>query len=296
MTRKNEDRFGISDPHTAADVSAPAASATIPTPPQQAASPLSFVTPTEFVEIPSHGKFYAEDHPLHNKTVIEIKQMTTKEEDILTSQELLRQGKAMDRFVKQIILDKAIDPDTLLIGDKNAVLVAARRSGYGADYKTRVSCPSCQHQSNYQFDLNSASYTDGTEEAENEDNVSIAESGNYVITLPVTKWSVEVKPLNGEDEREILATAEKRKKRKLPEDTLTTQMKLFIVSIQGITDRTQINEAVSIMLARDSRALRDAYKRVTPNIDLTQDFSCSECSYSGDMEVPFTTDFFWPKQ
>jgi hypothetical protein len=295
MTRKNEDRFGISDPNTAADASAIAASAPIPSPTQQE-SPLSFVAPTEFVELPSRGKFYAEDHPLYNKTIIEIKQMTTKEEDILTSQELLRQGKAMDRFVKQIILDKTIDPDTLLIGDKNAVLIAARRSGYGADYKTKVICPSCQQQSTYQFDLNSASYTDGIEESEGEENVSIAESGNYLIKLPVSGWSVEVKQLNGKDEKEIMETAEKRKKRKLPEDTLTTQMKLFIVSIQGITDRPKINEAVSIMLARDSRALRDAYKRITPNIDLTQDFACSECSYSGDMEVPFTTDFFWPKQ
>ena len=295
MTRKNEDRFGINDLNTAADVSAHAASAPIPTPTQQV-SPLSFVAPTEFVELPSRGKFYAEDHPLHNKTVIEIKQMTTKEEDILTSQELLRQGKAMDRFVKQIILDKSINPDTLLIGDKNAILVAARRSGYGADYRTKVACPSCQQQANYKFDLNSAISTDGSEEAQNEDNVSIADSGNYIIDLPVSGWSVEVRPLNGKDERQILDTAEKRKKRKLPEDTLTTQMKLFIVSIQGITDRDQIDEAVSIMLARDSRALRDGYKRIMPNIDLTQTFVCSECDYTAEMEVPFTTDFFWPKQ
>ena len=111
MTRKNEDRFGIDDLNTAADASAAAVSAPIPTPTQQA-SPLSFVAPTEFVELPSRGKFYAEEHPLHNKTIIEIKQMTTKEEDILTSETLLKKGVAINRMVGSLLLDKNIKRET----------------------------------------------------------------------------------------------------------------------------------------------------------------------------------------
>jgi len=44
----------------------------------------------------------------------------------------------------------------------------------------------------------------------------------------------------------------------------------------------------------DSAYLRRAYKESAPNIDLTQHFSCENCTYEQDMEVPLTADFFWP--
>ena len=84
---------------------------------------LSFVAPTEFVEIPSRGKFYPQGHPLHGKQTVEIKHMTAKEEDILTSQTLLKKGVALDRFLQSVMLDKSIDISTLLVGDKNALIV-----------------------------------------------------------------------------------------------------------------------------------------------------------------------------
>jgi hypothetical protein len=69
-------------------------------------SPFSFVVPTEFVDLPSEGRFYAEGHPLHNESTIEIKQMTAKEEDILTSRSLLKKGIALDRVLRNVIIDK----------------------------------------------------------------------------------------------------------------------------------------------------------------------------------------------
>ena len=103
-----------------------------------ALSPLNFVTPTEFVELPSGGQGYPETHPLHEQETIEIKFMTAKDEDILTSQALLKKGIALDRFLENIVVNKNIDTSSLLIGDKNAVLVAARGSGYGFDYDSEI--------------------------------------------------------------------------------------------------------------------------------------------------------------
>ena len=298
MSRNNEDRIGIKDRNAGAE--APITTNPIPPqiqePPQQPASPLSFVAPTEFVVLPSEGKYYPQGHPLYGQKTIEIKHMTTKEEDILTSQSLLKTGKALDRFIEEVIVDKRINPNSLLVGDKNAILISARISGYGEDYTTQVLCPSCQSQSSYEFNLRSVNVSHGGVE-QNSEFVSETGGGTFLVdSLPVTNWLVEVKPLTGEDEAKLIASIEVRKKHKLSEDVLTKQITSFIVSIDGVTDRAQISHAVSQMPARDSRFLRTIYNEVIPNIDLKQNFTCSECGFSGDTEVPFTTDFFWPKQ
>jgi hypothetical protein len=300
MSRNNKDRLGVGDLHSGAEVppldySTPTQAKSAPIEAPRSSSPLSFVSPTEFVELPSGGKFYDQDHPLHGQDVIEIKHMTTKEEDILSSSTLLKQGKALDRLLQQIIVEGGIDSDNLLIGDRNALLVAARKSGYGSLYSTQTPCPSCQENIRYDWDLDEAVKITG---AEPDPAVATeTNSGTYVIhKLPVTGWDVEVRPLTGKDEKSMMKSAEARKKQNLPEDTLSTQMSLFIVSISGVTDRLQIIEAISKLPARDARYLRGTYKKIMPNIDIRQNFACPNCDYSGDMEVPFTTDFFWPQQ
>ena len=126
-----------------------------PTPPTSQASDLfAFINPTEFVDLPSKGLFYPEGHPLHNQAVIEIKHMTAKEEDILTSEALLRNELAIDRLLESVIVDKSIKVGDLLLGDKNAVLIATRITGFGSFYDVTANCPSCSKSSEYTFDLN----------------------------------------------------------------------------------------------------------------------------------------------
>ena len=90
--------------------------------------------PTEMVDLPSKGYFYANGHPLSSGKV-EVKYMTAKEEDILTSQNLIQQGLVIDKLLQSLIVDKSIKLGDLLIGDKNAIMVAARVLGYGKDYQ-----------------------------------------------------------------------------------------------------------------------------------------------------------------
>jgi len=250
---------------------------------------LHFVAPTEFVELPSKGLLYPEGHPLHKKEEIEIKLMTAKEEDILVNKSLLKKGIALDRMLQSIIVDKRIKLDDLLVSDKNAMIIAARISAYGADYKAQINCPSCATSNNYEFDL---------EEKEikyvydhDREDVSVAENGNFLITLPRTKVEVEFRLLRGSDEKKLLAS-NKKNKGIIP---LTDQFKTFIVSINGEADRDLINRFINAMPAYDSKHLRMAYTDVLPNVDLKQYFECSECDHSQDMEVPFTVEFFWPR-
>lgn len=256
---------------------------------------LSFATPTEFVDLPSRGQYYPENHPLHGQESIEIKFMTAKEEDILSSKTLIKQGVAIERLLKSVIVDKRINPDTLISGDRNAILVATRITGYGAEYDTKITCPSCMNSGDHSFDLNEVEVKT-VDEAEEDDTYEITENGNIVTTTPMTNIRVEMKLMTGKDESYLSRLIESKRKKKLPETTLTDTLKILIVSLNGETSKDLINQFIKVVPARDSRHLRSVYEKASPNVDMTQNFECDTCGYITDMEVPFTPDFFWPKQ
>ena len=252
----------------------------------------SFVVPTEFVELPSKGRYYSEVHPLRNQETIEIKQMTAKEEDILTSRTLLKKGIALDRVMQSLICNKAIDPNSLLLGDKNALIVSIRSTSYGNIYTTQVECPSCGASQEHSFDLNelqpyAGRKFEGLNVAENDD-------GTFTTILPRSGAEVAFKLLTGHDERKMANLAETDKKARRSRN-VTRQLETTIVSVNGSTDLENIRYVVENMPSADTRHLRTVYRLAMPDLDMTQDFVCSECDYSEDMEVPLSVDFFWPQ-
>jgi hypothetical protein len=253
-------------------------------PPQQTGG-FSFVVPTEFVELPSQGRFYPQGHPLHGKDNVEIKQMTAKEEDILTSRSLLKKGVALDRLIQSLIVDKAIDPSTLLVGDRNAIIVAARVSGYGNDYSTNITCPACETKQTYTFDLNTASMLRGETNAELQ--VSDNRDGTITCILPKTQATLVVRLVTGKEERKLLNTTG-------DQGLVSRQLQSVIVSVNGDSSPQAIQYAAHNLPSFDSRHLRMILKDATPNIDLTQTFTCTNCQHTQEMEVPLTADFFWP--
>lgn len=265
-----------------------------PVAPNGSAGLLNFVTPTEFVELPSKGKLYPVGHPLKDKEFIEIKEMTAKEEDILTSKALAKKGATLDRFISSVLIDKTIDAETLLSGDRQAIILAARISGYGADYETEVVCPFCDKKQRHVFNLlEKLPHLGG--ESEQEVSFKITEKGTVIVELPSTKWRVELKALTGKEEK-ILASFVQNNKAKEKADTfIVDQLKLMILSIQEITDRKTIEEAISVMPAKDSRFLRQTYNKLMPAIDLNHSFECKECGLDTQLEVPLNADFFWVK-
>jgi hypothetical protein len=264
------------------------------TPPQvqQETAGFSFVVPTEFVELPSGGRFYPETHPLYGQTTIEVKQMTAKEEDMLTSRTLLKNGVAIERVIQSLIMDKRINPDSMLVGDRNAVIIAARISGYGSDYNTNVSCPSCGTTQEYGIDLRDANVYSG----QNADALGVVDNGNgtFTTTLPKTRVQVAFRLLNGADEKNLVTQLESARKRKRPEQAITTQIRNMVVSVNGDESIQALNYLIENIPSLDARHLRTCYREVAPNIDLTQVFQCGECGHEQDMEVPLSADFFWP--
>mgnify|MGYP003136597593 CR=1 FL=1 len=266
-------------------------------PPPQAlgsneAVPFSFVVPTEFVELPSEGRYYPEGHPLHNQETIEIKHMTAREEDLLTSRALLKKGIALERLLDSVIINKNIRAADLLVGDRNAILVAARISGYGPDYKTKVTCPACGTVQSSVFNLNNLNSFYGTgysdQEAVHQGN------GIFTTTLPRTKVEVTYKLLRGNDERNLMNKLENQKKAKKEESLVTDQLRQIIVAVNGATDQASINYLVDNIPSIDASHLRFTAKLTTPNVDMAQDFECQACDFEQELEVPLTADFFWP--
>ena len=277
MVRNNEERFGPRN--TGGDE----------TPVTAPESLLQFVTPTEFVEIPSRGIGYPVGHPLCGKETIEIRYMTAKDEDILTSRSLIKKGIALERLISNLIVDKTIMPSTMLSGDRNAIVIAARASAYGHLYKTTVTCPSCQAKQKYAFDLADPDVYHGDET--NEYNIKTLDNGNYLITLPVSNFEVEVKLLRGEDEAKAVKIINDKK---TENSLISNQMKLFIVSVNGHNQPGVIQYFIENAPSSQTRMLREAYDLVTPNVKIKGDFECEKCNHEEAMEVSLGADFFWP--
>tara|TARA_R100000900_G_scaffold138258_1_gene117173 strand:- start:514 stop:1365 length:852 start_codon:yes stop_codon:yes gene_type:complete len=281
---RNKDRLGG---HTPEPAEAPQQ------PVEKAFDPLSFVAPTEFVDLPSKGN-YPETHPLHGKEVIEMRFMTAKEEDILSSQTLLKKGLAIERMLDSLIMNKAIKAQDLLVGDRNALIIAARISGYGANYKTQIGCPSCGTRTHFDFDLTNQKIHESSESEQL--NLKKLPNGNFTTKMPYSGFNIEFKLLDGKDEQMLTKLAADKKKRKMTETILTDQFKQMIVGIEGHSDRSIIARYVDNMPTLDSTQLKACYKVASPDVKVSSDFECNSCGYSQEMEVPFNTDFFWPNR
>tara|TARA_A100001391_G_scaffold160336_1_gene118919 strand:- start:3948 stop:4802 length:855 start_codon:yes stop_codon:yes gene_type:complete len=253
---------------------------------------MSFVVATEIVDLPSKGQFYPQGSPLHGVESLEIRHMTAKDEDILVNKSYITKGVVLDRLLQSVLVDKTVSVDDLLVGDKNALLVAARITGYGPEYNTKVLCPACGSISENAFDLDEVSSTQANTDLY---KASQTANGTFLLTLPNSGVEIQIRPFTGRDEKNIINSNKMRKKNKLPELGLTDQMKKYIVSVNGSENKKDISDFVDVMPALDSRYLRGAYKEVIPNVDLAQHFECPECGHEQEMEVPFNTDFFWPK-
>lgn len=280
MSRNSQDRLGSQAPSADPPIPAPSTS-----------SQLEFVVPTEFVELPSKGLLYPEGHPLCEVSEVEIKFMTAKEEDILTDKVLLKKGLALDRLMSNIILDKSINPDMLLTGDRTAIMIAARKSAYGPEYDTKTVCPVCFSHGRHTFDLDNAEvrFNQGKDVASIDDNMTIR------VTTPRSKVKVALKFMTGHDEKKILEKQNNNKRLKLPENSLINQLRTIIVSVNDNTDRRYINSFIDAMPAFDSRYIRDIYQKNNPTIQLKEEYVCGECNATSMVDVPFTTDFFWPQ-
>ena len=248
-----------------------------------------FEIPVESVPLPSLGKVYDAESPLYGQETIDIRSMTAREEDILTSRSLIMKGTVITELLRSCIIDKRIDPDAMLSGDRNAVMTALRITGYGAGYKVEVDCPACGERSKQSFDLSELPIKRlGVE--------PVAEGANIFETkLPRTKAVVRFKFLTGHDEQEITTAAERAKKQGMKADNLVTQrLRYAITSVNGITDKGKINMFVRNIPASDSLFLRKHIDANEPGVEMKSWMDCPSCLEHSEVRLPMGASFFWP--
>ena len=237
--------------------------------------------PTEVVDLPSKGYFYIDGHPLSSGKV-EVKYMTAKEEDILTSQNLIQQGTVIETLLQSLIVDKTINIKDLLIGDKNAIMVAARILGYGKDYEFEYANE--EHKVDLTkvepVDLDFSKFTKGKNE--------------FSFKLPTSERSITFKLLTGNDESDIASELKaKQKISKSRSSELTTRFKRMLSSVDGNSEKEYVNNFVdNEFLSRDSLAFRQYLSTITPDMDMTTTIVDST-GKDTEVTIPVTVRFFW---
>lgn len=242
---------------------------------------MEFKLPTETIELPSKGLLYPEGHPLASGTV-EMKYMTAKEEDILTNQNYIKNGTVIDKLLQSLLLTEFNYGD-LLIGDKNAIMVAARILSYGKDYS---------------FEYAGEQQTVDLSLMNNKDiDYSILKRGQneFHSTLPHSGNTVTFKLLTHGDEKKI--EQEIKGLQKINKDNIaevSTRLKYMITSVNGSTERADIRKFVdNFLLAKDARALRDDYNKISPDLKLVFTYEDSE-GVDREATLPVGINFFWP--
>ena len=237
--------------------------------------------PTEVVDLPSNGLLYPKGSPLSSGK-IEIKYMTAKEEDILTSANLIKQGVVVEKLLESLIVDKSIKVDDLLIGDKNAVLIASRILAYGKEYEVEV------EGQKIEVDLTKL------KDKKLDESVVTNGANEFEFELPATKRKLTFKMLTSGDEKVIDEEIKGYEKIHGIGYELTTRLKHQIISVDGDSKKASINSFVdNEFLSRDSIAFRTYVAEIQPDVDMTSTFTDSEGNEK-EFTVPMTVTFLWP--
>ena len=247
--------------------------------------------PSEVVDLPSKGLLYPKDHPLASGQ-IEIKYMTAKEEDILTSRTLIQKGIVLDKLMESVIIQDGVQLDDILLGDKNAIMIATRILGYGKDYSVELVDPDSGEKQKETFDLTKI------EDKEIDEKLFKGGKNEFDFELPASKVKITFKLLTHKDEKEIdeeLKALKKFQKESGVTSEITTRLKKAILSVDGDQTRKRINEFVdNELLSRDSLALREYLREITPDIDLSFTFVSEATGETSTMDIPLNVEFFWP--
>ena len=250
-----------------------------------------YAFPTEVLALPSKGLLYPKDHPLSSGT-IDVKYMTAKEEDILTSSNLIEKGLVIDRLLESVIANPKVKLDDLLIGDKNALMLGTRVLGYGKEYVVEIEDPDTSLKVEFNVDLTTL------ESKKIDEELFKSGENKFSFTLPHSKKTLEFKLLTHKDEQQVDATLKQYSKiEKVTgvSSALTTRLKKQILSVDGETDIKVINDFVdNQFLALDTKAFRKHTVAITPDIIFETEYE-SQIGELHTVNIPVGVGFFWPE-
>ena len=260
-----------------------------PQPQQTQQAMATFDFPTQVISLPSEGKVYPESNPL-SKGTLEIKYMTAREEDILADRNLINKGIVLQKLLESVVVQPGVNADDLIIGDINAVYLATRMLGYGPDYDVEITDPFSGEKQKVTIDLSKI-------ETKDIDYSKLNPQNRYELTLPVSKKKLVVRLLTHKDEKDInqeIQAMERLTKGKSVGTDVTTRFKYMIVEVDGNSDRGFINKFVPNMLAGDTKALRNFFRELSPDLNMKYEFVSDVTGEAEALDIPFGINFFYP--
>lgn len=247
----------------------------------------TFDFPTEIISLPSKGLCYPESNPL-SKGEVTIKLMTAKEEDILTSTNLIRKGMQLDKLLESIVVESGVNINDLVIGDKNAILITSRILAFGPEYNVKLTDPFDGEEIETTIDLSKIQIKEIDESKLNRQN-------EYSFTLPQSKVVIKFKLLTHGDEILINKDIEASQKTLKQSNEITTRYRRIIVEVDGNKDAGYISNFVANrLLAADSKALRKEIASMSPDLDLKFDYTSPVTGETEALKIPFGIGFFYP--
>jgi hypothetical protein len=244
-----------------------------------------FQVPTETVELPSKGAFYAS-----GKKSVTIKYLTAEEDDILFSPDLIRSGRVLDVLLDKAVLDKDIRPENMLSGDRNFLLVQIRKTGLGNDYiPGEMACPACSqlHEPVINLDLLKSKSLELMPDSQ----------GEYDVTLPIMKMTIKFRLLTGQDEKRLAKLSEVKSGKaggvKISK-LVTEKYVMQIMEVNNNRDKLYIKKFISAMPMKDSGFFREYVRRIEPGLDLSYEFECPSCGALDIKDIPITPKLFYP--
>lgn len=248
-----------------------------------------YAPPVSTVKLPSRGLTYPLESPLYKCESIDIKAVTAKEENILASTTLIKKGVVLTELMKACLTNRSIDPDSMLVGDRNAVLVSIRVSAYGARYEANVTCPECGEPQDHDFDLSKLTLkTLDVEPAGGPGN------NEFEFALPTSGKLVHFKLMDGVTVNKLDRDMEAIRKKTGREQGVTMRLMSQVTKLQGVSDAKNLPRALENLPALDAKALRAYMDKMAPGVDMEQEFECSSCGKTQEVEIPIGTGFFWP--
>jgi hypothetical protein len=268
---------------------------TVPPPGQAEPHPADddYSPPVSSVKLPSKGLVYAGDNPLYLCEAVDIKSVTAKEENILSSAALIKKGVVLTELMRACMTNRTVDPDTMLVGDRNAVLVAIRISAYGPRYQARVSCPECGEPQDHDFDLSRLTL-------KTLDVAPCSGPGNneFEFALPSNDRRVRFRLMDANTVSRLDRDLEAVRKKTGRDQGVTLRLLAQVTAMDGVNpkDPKALVKAIENLSASDARAWRGYMDRIAPGVDMEQEFECDSCGKTSEVDIPVGTEFFWPSE
>lgn len=249
--------------------------------PKENNTELSFETPFDVLELPSKGLLYP-----GRPTTVKVEYLTAADENILTSPNLIRSGKVLDVLLEKKIKSSDISMSQMLVGDRNAIMIWLRATGYGEMYPVKMIDPTTSEEFETEVDLSSLKTKELTAKPD--------ENGEFSFDLPKSKKKIKFKLLTVADETSISKKAEARNKATKSQISmaLTYRLQAQIKEIAGNRDPSIIAKFLDVMPAYDSLKFREYSDDIEPGIDLEVEVEGPSGTFRGPFAIGL--NFFWP--